>query len=88
MTQLEYEWVGEDNDADIYWQDEYITTAENENPPAVSRNGTLPTNPDILGAVADWMATLDIPNDLGNADAIMILARLEAEQIEERDGQS
>ena len=88
MTDLEYEFAGDDNDADIYWQGEYITTAENERPPGVTRDGALPADPDILGAVADWMAGLDIPNDLGYSDAIMILARLEAEQIEERDGQS
>ena len=80
---LEYEFV-ENNDAAIYWDDEHITTAKNENPPGITSNGGLPTDPDISESLSDWLSQREIPEELGYSDAIMILARIQSGKIEQR----
>ena len=80
--------ITDENNAEIYdHNDENVTTAINSNPPSVRVRNGIPTDPNVAGAMRDYLLTEieeDNENEPASVYVIKGLLHLSAGNIEER----
>jgi len=79
------------NNATIYDHNgEQVTTSENPNSPQLIKENGVPTQPDVKGAIVDYITTQIDSSDYPNDEALMRYIQttqtiLSANKIEERE---
>ena len=80
--------ITDENNAEIYdHNDEHVTTAMNNDPPSVRIRNGVPTDPDVKGAVREYLLTEmaeDDDNEPASVYIIKGMLHLSAGNIEER----